>query len=97
MSNTNLSTITTPATDVTTTGPSMADSVGIAPVASDKATANDEKADLKAKTAVRTTFAVAVAVTDVEAWLAANPNGSARDIRIAGRARDALRRKLGEK
>lgn len=67
------------------------------PVPADVAIAHDAKADLKARTTVRATMAVAVAVTDVEHWLAANPSASARDRRIAERARDAFRRKLGEK
>lgn len=68
-----------------------------APLAVEARTANEAKADLKARTTVRSTLAVAVAVTDIESWLAANPNASGRERRVAERARDAFRRKLGEK
>jgi hypothetical protein len=63
----------------------------------DTMAANDAKADLKAKTTVRGTLAVCVAVTDIEQWLHSNPTASPRERRIAERARDAFRRKLGEK
>lgn len=63
----------------------------------DKALEVETKSTLKARTGILSTFAVSVAVTDVEQWLAAHPNASARDRRIAERARDAFRRKLGEK
>ena len=95
MSNAALSTVPTPTTaTVASTSPIDAMSGTVTP---EVAHANDAKADLKAKVSTRTLAATSVAVTDVEAWLAANPNGSARDIRIASRFRDALRRKLGEK
>jgi hypothetical protein len=68
-----------------------------APLAADVRAANETKADLKARTTVRSTLAVAVAVTDIESWLASNPNASGRERRVAERARDAFRRKLGEK
>lgn len=89
-----------PATDIvpaSQTTTELARIVGAPELASDIATANEHKADLKARTAVRSTFAVAVAVTDVEAWLAGNPNAPAHQRRAAERARDAFRRKLGEK
>lgn len=87
-----IATTTAPAS--MTPAPSALDSN---PVPTEVAIAHDAKADLKARTTVRATMAVAVAVTDVEHWLAANPSASARDRRIAERARDAFRRKLGEK